>query len=147
MSEEYKLDRSEYKLSDGWVIDKHKVNEVYKNKHINKTLSSQEEVDKFIQKTLKDRKRYLELIKTLSNSELSKIFDDAVLLGLTPKQIKEFTKEEVFEYRLFIDDELTYSSTELREIQSHLAEKLGLNWYNNLTLISECGTINVGSVW
>ena len=104
------LDRFEYTLPKGeYVVYKESSGFLYKMIHSEKEFDSEEKVLKFIESTLKERKRYLELLKTLSVPELSKLFSDVVLLGLTPAQIKEYDVIEQFEYTLVVDDEWGYA--------------------------------------
>ena len=73
------LDRFEYTLPKGeYVVYKESSGFLYKMKHSKKEFDSEEKVLKFIESTLKERKRYLELLKTLSATELNKLFSDVV---------------------------------------------------------------------
>lgn len=131
------LDRFEYKLPKGeYVVYKESSGFLYKMKHTNKEFDSEEKVLKFIEDTLKDRKRYLQLLKTLSVPELNKLFSDVVLLGLTPAQIKEYEVIEQFEYTLVVDDEWGYAEKckNLQDVKELVSDKLGIsfNWYLDL---------------
>ena len=131
------LDRFEYTLPKGeYVVYKESSGFLYKMKHSKKEFDSEEKVLKFIEYTLKERKRYLELLKTLSVPELSKLFSDVVLLGLTPQQIKEYDVIEQFEYTLVVDDEWGYAEKckELQDVKELASDRLGIsfNWYLDL---------------
>lgn len=131
------LDRFEYKLPKGeYVVYKESSGFLYKMKHTNKEFDSEEKVLKFIEDTLKDRKRYLQLLKTLSVPELNRLFSDVVLLGLTPAQIKEYEVIEQFEYTLVVDDEWGYAEKckNLQDVKELVSDKLGIsfNWYLDL---------------
>lgn len=89
MSEEIILDRFEYKLPKNmYVVYKNSIGFKYRLKHSNIEFDSEDKCLEFIENTLKERKRYLQLIKTLSVSELSKLFSDVILLGLPPSKLK-----------------------------------------------------------
>lgn len=131
------LDRFEYTLPKGeYVVYKESSGFSYKMKHAKKEFDSEEKVLKFIESTLKERKRYLELLKTLSVPELSKLFSDVVLLGLTPAQIKEYDVIEQFEYTLVVDDEWGYAEKckDLQDVKELVSDRLGIsfNWYLDL---------------
>lgn len=137
MSEEIILDRFEYKLPENmYKVYKESSGFIYKLKHSKKEFDSEEKVLKFIEDTLKDRKRYLHLLKTLSVPELNKLFSDVVLLGLTPAQIKEYDVIEQFEYTLVVDDDWGYAEKckNLQDIKELVSDKLGIsfNWYLDL---------------
>ena len=86
-TEEIVLDRFEYVLPKGmYVVYKNSTGFKYQLKHTKKWFDSEDKVLEFIDKTLKERKRYQQLLKTLSVPELSKLFSDEVLLGLSPVQ-------------------------------------------------------------
>lgn len=138
MTEEIILDRFEYKLPENmYKVYKESSGFIYKLKHSKKEFDSEEKVLKFIEDTLKERKRYQQLVKTLSNTELKKLFSDIVLLGLSPAQIKEYDVIEKFRYRLICEDdgwgygEVCNSLEEIKEI---ISDKLGIsfNWYLDL---------------
>ena len=131
------LDRFEYTLPKGeYVVYKESSGFLYKMKHTKKEFDSEEKVLKFIEDTLKERKRYLQLLKTLSVPELSKLFSDVVLLGLTPDQIKEYDVIEQFEYTLVVDDEWGYAEKckDLKDVKGLISDRLGIsfNWYLDL---------------
>ena len=131
------LDRFEYTLPKGeYVVYKESSGFLYKMKHSKKEFDSEEKVLKFIEDTLKERKRYLELLKTLSVPELNKLFSDVVLLGLTPAQIKEYDVIEQFEYTLVVDDEWGYTEKckALQDVKELVSDRLGIsfNWYLDL---------------
>ena len=137
MSEEIILDRFEYKLpKDMYVVHKNSTGFKYKLKHSKQEFDSEDEVLKFIEKALKDRKRYLQLIKTLSVTELSKLFSDEVLLGLSPSQIKEYDTVEQFDYLVVIDEAWGYAEKfkTLEEVKCYVADQIGLNFHNSLDL-------------
>lgn len=131
------LDRFEYTLPKGeYVVYKESSGFLYKMKHTKKEFDSEEKVLKFIEDTLKERKRYLQLLKTLSVTELNKLFSDVVLLGLTPAQLKEYDVIEQFEYTLVVDDEWQYAENckDLQDVKELVSDKLGIsfNWYLDL---------------
>lgn len=132
------LDRFEYTLPKGeYVVYKESSGFLYKMKHSKKEFDSEEKVLKFIEDTLKERKRYLQLLKTLSVPELSKLFSDVVLLGLTPVQIKEYDVIEQFEYVLEISDDWdtnTKTFSDLNEVKSYVADRVGLTFHSYLDL-------------
>jgi len=133
------LDRFEYTLPKGeYVVYKESSGFLYKMKHSKKEFDSEEKVLKFIEDTLKERKRYLQLLKTLSVTELSKLFSDVVLLGLTPAQIKEYDVIEQFEYVLEISDDLdtnTKTFKSLYDVKMFVANSVGLDFHSYLDLI------------
>ena len=135
------LDRFEYTLPKGkYVVYKESSGFLYKMKHSKKEFDSEEKVLKFIEDTLKERKRYLQLLKTLSVPELSKLFSDVVLLGLTPAQIKEYDVIEQFSYFLVVDDDWSNAGKyeSLEDVKYSVSESFGLNFSNNkLDLIDD----------
>ena len=131
------LDRFEYTLPKGeYVVYKESSGFLYKMKHSKKEFDSEEKVLKFVEDTLKERKRYLQLLKTLSATELSKLFSDVVLLELTSAQIKEYDVIEQFEYTLVVDDEWGYAEKckDLQDVKELVSDRLGIsfNWYLDL---------------
>ena len=132
------LDRFEYTLPKGeYVVYKESSGFLYKMKHTKKEFDSEEKVLKFIEDALKERKRYLQLLKTLSVPELNKLFSDVVLLGLTPAQIKEYDVIEQFEYVLEISDDWdtnTKTFSDLNEVKSYVADRVGLTFHSYLDL-------------
>ena len=133
MSEEIILDRFEYKLpKDMYVVYKNSVGFKYKLKYSKKEFDSEENCLNYIDKILSERKRYLKLRGTLTTTELSKLFSDEVLLGLSPSQIKEYEAIEQFEYTLVIDEEWGYAEKfkSLNEVKEYVAEKVNLNFAN-----------------
>ena len=132
------LDRFEYTLPKGeYIVYKESSGFLYKMKHTKKEFDSEEKVLKFIEDMLKERKRYLQLLKTLSAPELSKLFSDVVLLGLTPAQIKEYDVIEQFEYVLEISDDWdtnTKTFSDLNEVKSYVADRVGLTFHSYLDL-------------
>lgn len=137
-TEEIVLDRFEYVLPKGmYVVYKNSTGFKYQLKHTKKWFDSEDKVLEFIDKTLKERKRYQQLLKTLSVPELSKLFSDAVLLGLSPVQIKEYEAFEQFEYQLVIDDDWSLNPfSGLEEVKSFVADRIGLNFHSYLDLVS-----------
>ena len=132
------LDRFEYALPKGeYVVYKESSGFLYKMKHSKKEFDSEEKVLKFIESTLKERKRYLELLKTHSVPELSKLFSDVVLLGLTPAQIKEYDVIEQFEYVVLVDDYYnakTQTFKSLYDVKMFVANSVGLDFHSYLDL-------------
>lgn len=132
------LDRFEYTLPKGeYIVYKESSGFLYKMKHTKKEFDSEEKVLKFIEDALKERKRYLQLLKTLSVPELSKLFSDVVLLGLTPAQIKEYDVIEQFEYVLEISDDWgtnikTFDT--LEEVKCFISDRVGLVFHSYLDL-------------
>ena len=132
------LDRFEYTLPKGeYVVYKESSGFLYKMKHSKREFDSEEKVLKYIEDTLKERKRYLQLLKTLSVPELNKLFSNVVLLGLTPAQIKEYDVIEQFEYVLEISDggdTNTKTFSDLNEVKSYVADRAGLTFHSYLDL-------------
>lgn len=144
MSETIILDRFEYKLpKDMFSVSKKSTGFKYKLKHSNVEFDSEDKILKFIDDTLEERKRYLQLLKTLSVKELSKLFSDIVLLGLSPKQIKEYEAVEQFVYEIVIADHCcdeTVTCEYLYEVKDIVADKIGLQFTGYLDLVSTKGT-------
>ena len=140
MSEPIVLDRFEYKLpKDMFTVTKKSIGFKYKLKHSNVEFGSEDKILKFIDDTLEERKRYLQLLKTLSVKELSKLFSDIVLLGLSPKQIKEYEAVEQFAYEVIIDndyDDEVVTCKHLSDVKDIVAEKIGLQFTGYLDLMS-----------
>ena len=140
MSEAIILDRFEYKLpKDMFSVSKKSDGFKYKLKHSNVEFDSEDKILKFIDDTLEERKRYLQLLKTLSVKELSKLFSDIVLLGLSPKQIKEYEAVEQFVYEIVIADHCcdeTVTCEYLYEVKDIVADKIGLQFTGYLDLVS-----------
>lgn len=132
------LDRFEYTLPKGvYVVYKESSGFLYKMKHTKKEFDSEEKVLKFIEDVLKERKRYQQLLKTLSVPELNKLFSDVTLLGLTPAQIKEYEVVEQFKYVLEISDDWdtnTKTFDDLDEVKCYVADSVGLNFHSYLDL-------------
>lgn len=132
------LDRFEYTLPKGeYVVYKESSGFLYKMKHTKKEFDSEEKVLKFIEDMLKERKRYQQLLKTLSVTELNKLFSDVTLLGLTPTQIKEYEVVEQFKYVLEISDDWdtnTKTFDDLDEVKYYVADNVGLNFHSYLDL-------------
>lgn len=145
------LDRFEYTLPKGeYVVHKESSGFLYKMKHAKKEFDSEEKVLKFIEDTLKERKRYLQLLKTLSVPELSKLFSDVVILGLTPAQIKEYDAIEQFSYFLVVDDDWSNAGKyqSLEDLKYSVSESFGLNFSNNkLDLIDDWNKTIVRGCW
>ena len=138
MSEEIILDRFEYKLREGaFVVHKNSTGFKYKLKHSKKEFDSEDKCLAFIEKTLKERKRYLQLIKTLSVPELSMLFSEVVLLGMSPAQIREYEAIEQFEYTLVVDDDWGSSETRkhLWQIKDVVADRVGLHFHHDFELV------------
>ena len=134
------LDRFEYKLPKGeYVVYKESSGFLYKMKHSNKEFDSEQKVLKFIEDTLKERKRYQQLVKTLSATELNKLFSDVTLLGLSPAQIKEYNVVEQFEYILVVDDEWGYAEkfNHLEDIKYAIAERFNLGFVNKFSVLDD----------
>lgn len=132
------LDRFEYTLPKGeYVVYKESSGFLYKMKHSKKEFDSEEKALKFIEDMLKERKRYQQLLKTLSVPELNKLFSDVTLLGLTPAQIKEYEVIEQFEYVLVVDDDYstnTQTFDTLLDVKRFVADRVGLNFHSYLDL-------------
>lgn len=132
------LDRFEYTLPKGeYVVYKESSGFLYKMKHTKKEFDSEEKVLKFIEDMLKERKRYQQLLKTLSVPELNKLFSDVTLLGLTPAQIKEYEVIEQFEYTLVVDSDYntnTQTFDTLLDVKRFVADSVGLNFHSYLDL-------------
>ena len=145
------LDRFEYTLPKGeYVVYEESSGFLYKMKHSKKEFDSEEKVLKFIEDTLKERKRFLQLLKTLSVPELRKLFSDVVLLGLTPAQIKEYNVIEQFEYTLVVDDDWSNAGKyeSLEDVKYSVSESFGLNFSSNkLSLIDDWNKTVVRGGW
>lgn len=132
------LDRFEYTLPKGeYVVYKESSGFLYKMKHTKKEFDSEEKVSKFIEAMLKERKRYQQLLKTLSVPELNKLLSDVTLLELTPAQIKEYEVVEQFKYVLEISDVWdtnTKTFDDLDEVKCYVADSVGLNFHSYLDL-------------
>ena len=138
---EITLDRFEYKLPENmYVIHKVSTGFKYKLKHSKKEFDSEEKCLNYIDKILSERKRYLKLIDTLTLTELSKLFSEEVLLGLSPAQIKEYETIEQFEYKLVVDDEWNIPEfNSLEEVKNYVADMLGLTFHWDYDLVSTDG--------
>ena len=133
------LDRFEYKIPEGmYVVYKESIGFKYKLKHYNVEFDSEDEILKYTDKALEDRKRFIQLQDTLNSKELSKIFDNIELLKLQPKGIKEYEAIEQFEYVLVIDEDWynTTSYKTLWELKEGVADKLGLCFHGDYDLCS-----------
>ena len=149
MSEQIILDRFEYKLPENmYKVYKESSGFLYKLKHSKKEFDSEEKVLKFIEDTLKERKRYQQLVKTLNITELKKLFSDIVLLGLSPAQIKEYDVIEQFEYTLVVDDDWGYAEKckNLQDVKELVSDKLGIsfNWYLDLKDVDDQNVVKGG---
>ena len=151
MSEAIILDRFEYKLpKDMFSVSKKSTGFKYKLKHSNVEFDSEDKILKFIDDTLEERKRYSQLLKTLSVKELSKLFSDIVLLGLSPKQIKEYEAVEQFVYEIVIADHCcdeTVTCEYLYEVKDIVADKIGLQFTGYLDLVSTKDTTVIQGYW
>lgn len=133
------LDRFEYKIPEGmYVVHKKSIGFKYKLKNFNVEFYSEDEILKYIDKALEDRKRFIQLQDTLNSKELSKIFDNIELLKLQPKLIKDYESVEQFEYVLVIDEDWYNSTTykTLWELKDGVADKLGLCFHGDYDLCS-----------
>ena len=149
MQEEFILDRFEYKLPENmYKVYKESSGFIYKLKHTKKEFDSEDKVLKFIENTLKERKRYQQLLKTLSVQELNKLFSDVVLLGLSPAQIKEYEAIEQFTYTLVVDDDWGYAEkcNSLQDVKELVCDKLGIsfNWYLDLKDVENKSVVKGG---
>ena len=138
------LDRFEYKLpKDMFSVIKKSTGFKYKLKHSNVEFDSEDKILKFIEYTLEERKRYLQLLKTLSVKELSKLFSDIILLGLSPKQIKEYEALEQIVYEVIIDNDYVdevITCEYLSDVKDIVADKIGLQFTGYLDLVSTKGS-------
>lgn len=133
------LDRFEYKIPEGmYVVHKNSIGFKYKLKHYNVEFYSEDELLKYIDKALEDRKRFIQLQDTLSPKELGKIFDNIELLKLQPRHIKEYEALEQFEYVLVVDEDWNDSTTykTLWELKDGVADKFGLCFHGDYDLCS-----------
>jgi len=139
------LDRFEYKLPENmYVVHKISTGFKYKLKHSRKEFDSEEQCLAYIDKILNERKRYLKLINTLTKSEMSKLFSDEVLLGLTPAQIKEYEPIEQFVYNLVIDDIVVDTDfSALWQVKDYVADTLNLTFHGDYNLVSSDGNVVV----
>lgn len=138
---EITLDRFEYKLPENMYVV-HKVSTGFKHKlkHSKKEFDSEEKCLNYIDKILSERKRYLKLVDTLTLTELSKLFSEEVLLGLSPAQIKEYETIEQFNYKLVVDDEWNIPEfSSLWEVKNYVADMLGLTFHWDYDLVSTDG--------
>lgn len=138
---EITLDRFEYKLPENmYVVHKVSTGFKYKLKHSKKEFDSEEKCLNYIDKILSERKRYLKLVNTLTLTELSKLFSEEVLLGLSPAQIKEYETIEQFKYKLVVDDEWNIPEfSSLWEVKNYVADMLGLTFHWDYDLVSTDG--------
>lgn len=145
MTTEIILDRFEYKLPENmYVVHKISTGFKYKLKHSRKEFDSEEQCLAYIDKILNERKRYLKLINTLTKSEMSKLFSDEVLLGLTPAQIKEYEPIEQFVYNLVIDDIVVDTDfSALWQVKDYVADTLNLTFHGDYNLVSSDGNVVV----
>ena len=141
------LDRFEYKLPENmYVVHKVSTGFKYKLKHSKKEFDSEEKCLAYVDKILNERKRYLKLIDTLTKAEMSKLFSDEVLLGLTPAQIKEYKSIEQFVYKLSIDGDYCDSDfSELWQVKDYVADTLSLVFHGDYCLVSSDGNLVVES--
>ena len=133
------LDRFEYKIPEGmYVVHKESIGFKYKLKHHNVEFYSEDEILKYIDKALEDRKRFIQLQDTLIPKELGKIFDNIELLKLQPRHIKEYEVVEQFEYVLVVDEDWDNSTAyeTLWELKDGVADKLGLCFHGDYDLCS-----------
>ena len=140
---EITLDRFEYKLPENmYVVHKVSTGFKYKLKHSKKEFDSEEKCLNYIDKILSERKRYLKLVNTLTLTELSKLFLEEVLLGLSPAQIKEYETIEQFKYKLVVDDEWNIPDfNSLREVKYYIADRLDLMFLSDYDLVSTDGDV------
>lgn len=138
---EITLDRFEYKLPENmYVVHKVSTGFKYKLKHSKKEFDSEEKCLNYIDKILSERKRYLKLVDTLTLAELSKLFSEEVLLGLSPAQIKEYETIEQFQYKLVVDDGWNIVKfNSLEEVKNYVADMLGLTFHWDYDLVSTDG--------
>lgn len=140
MGEQLTLDRFEYKLpKDMYVVYKESIGFKYRMKNSNHEFDTEEDIQNFIEDVLVERKRYMQLVKTLSEKELKKLFSNLGLIKLTPKQINEYTSIELFEYTLVIGEDWgnCHIFRSLDELKDYVADNVGLNFNNCLTLYSD----------
>ena len=137
------LDRFEYKLPENmYVVHKVSTGFKYKLKHSKKEFDSEEQCLAYIDKILNERKRYLKLVNTLTKAELSKLFSDEVLLGLTPSQIKEYEPVEQFVYNLEVDG-IYLDFNELWQVKDFVASEINLTFHGDYNLVSSDGNVVV----
>ena len=136
---EITLDRFEYKLPENmYVVHKVSTGFKYKLKHSKKEFDSEEQCLAYIDKILNERKRYLKLLDTLTKAEMSKLFSDEVLLGLTPSQIKEYEPIEQFVYNLEVDG-IYLDFNELWQVKDFVASEINLTFHGDYNLVSSDG--------
>lgn len=138
---EITLDRFEYKLPENmYVVYKVSKGFKYKLKYSKKEFDSEEKCLNYIDKILSERKRYLKLVDTLTLAELSKLFSEEVLFGLSPVQIKEYETIEQFKYKLVVDDGWNIVEfNSLEEVKNYVADMLGLTFHWDYDLVSTDG--------
>ena len=140
---EITLDRFEYKLPENmYVVHKVSTGFKYKLKHSKKEFDSEEQCLAYIDKILNERKRYLKLLDTLTKAEMSKLFSDEVLLGLTPSQIKEYEPIEQFVYNLEVDG-IYLDFNELWQVKDFVASEINLTFHGDCNLVSSDGNVVV----
>ena len=140
---EITLDRFEYKLPENmYVVHKVSTGFKYKLKHSKKEFDSEEQCLAYIDKILNERKRYLKLLDTLTKAEMSKLFSDEVLLGLTPSQIKEYEPIEQFVYNLEVDG-IYLDFNELWQVKDFVASEINLTFHGDYNLVSSDGNVVV----
>ena len=86
----------------------------------------------------------MKLVNTLTKAELSKLFSDEVLLGLTPSQIKEYEPIEQFVYNLEVDG-IYLDFNELWQVKDFVASEINLTFHGDYNLVSSDGNVIVES--
>lgn len=142
---EITLDRFEYKLPEKmYVVHKVSTGFRYKLKHSKREFDSEEKCLDYTDKLVGERKRYLKLLGTLTNTELSKLFSDEVLLNISVAQIRDYETVEQFTYRLEIDGEWNLTDfNSLEEVKNYVADTLGLTFHRDYDLVSTDGDVVV----
>ena len=138
---EITLDRFEYKLPENmYVVHKVSTGFKYKLKHSKKEFDSEEKCLDYTDKLVEERKRYLKLLGTLTNSELSKLFSEEVLMNLSVAQMRDYETVEQFNYKLVVDDEWNIPEfSSLEEVKNYVADMLGLTFHWDYDLVSTDG--------
>lgn len=138
---EITLDRFEYKLPENmYVVHKVSTGFKYKLKHSKKEFDSEEKCLDYTDKLVEERKRYLKLLGTLTNSELSKLFSEEVLMNLSVAQMRDYETIEQFNYKLVVDDEWNIPEfSSLEEVKNYVADMLGLTFHWDYDLVSTDG--------
>lgn len=132
-----RIKRFEYIPYDDFYIKKVVDKTIYKS-FDGKVFYSENDIMKYIESSLKDRKRFLDLDKTgaLSKSEINKLFPNSTHLLKEPKVIKQYSSEEVYSYILYNEQgQIITKSNQLHTVEEWLNDYCDVKW--NLEMIVE----------